>query len=285
MSIKRVLSVLVIAALFSFFVGLDSGYAADRQDGPEAAPSATEAEKRIDDAGRKGSIYDGAEYLIAQGIYEGNAVSEKDFQDNSGINPATSKAYSDRTIGRETASMLRVGITEQGPDGKIHVEAGINHDVLDAINEEAEALIPRKEAGTDRSLGLRRFNLTDLDEPQLDELTAIVAKHNLKNNAAVNIVAFESDFAQNQGQVLLNIVEELRDNQIAVIINATGSELNLIPGLQAKVEAGEIRIEVVAPESVAAIQFGEMFSNQKYVGLKGDLDKLRDAIAKGEVKA
>lgn len=284
MNMKKILSVLAIVALFSLFTALDSGYAfkslskVDLPDGPETTSGKAEAERRINEGGqRKGSIYDGASYMIASGIYEGNATSRKNFQNNSGNNPDTSKPYSDSTIGREVTSMLEVGIMKQDANGDLYVKAGINHDVLDAVNEKVEELIPRKEAGTDRALGLRRFNLADLPEETLRKISAIVEENNLKNNAAVNIVAFDSEFAENYGEALLNIIKELRPDQVPIIVNATGRMLNLIP------ELANIHIEAVEVNSPAAEQFAEMFTNQKNVGLKGTLDNLKTAIAEGKV--
>ena len=285
MSMRKMFSVLAIVTLFSLFATLDSGYAfkslsnVDRTDGAEGNIFKAETQKRVDDKKeRKGSIYDGASYLIANGIYEGNPVSRKNFQENSGINPDTGKPYSDSTISREVVSMKAANILVENTEGTLYVKAGINHDVLDVANEAIEKIIPRKEKGTGKALGLNRFNLADLEPDQLTAIAKIMEDANLKNQAAVNVVAFESEFAEQHGDVLLNIIKELRTDQVPVIVNATGRDLNLIPGL------ANIHIEPVEIDSPVAEQFAEMFANQKYVGLKGTLDGLKTAIAEGEVR-
>jgi len=275
---KKLLSISVLLMFFGVMLVADSGYALTqkgktRQGGDEAA-------ERLDEKGRprKGSIYDAESWLISTGLYEGNVFTRNDFQENSGINPATGKAYSDSTIDRELGSLVKVGLLKSDGHGNYYVPAGINHDVLDAINAEVEKLIPRKEAGTDRALGLRRFDLADLPAKTLQRISVIVEEKNLKNNTAVNIAAFDSEFAENHGEVLLNIIKELRPDQVPVIVNATGRKLSLIPGL------ANIHIEAVEVASPAAEQFAEMFENQKYVGLKGTIDSLKKAIAEGEVR-
>ena len=272
---KKLLSISVLLMFLGVMLAADSVYALPQKG--KTGQGADEAEGRLDKKGRKGSILDGAIWLIANGIYKNNPISKKDFRDKSGTNPATGEVYSPSTINREISSMLAIGLLEQDADGNLYVPAGINHDVLDAVNQEAEKLIPRKEAGTGQALGLARFNLTDLPAEKLDALKTIVGKTNLINNAAVKIVAFDSDFAENNGQALLNIVDNLRPDQIPVIINATGRELRVIP------ELSEIHVEPVKPGSTAAEEFAEMFTNQKYVGFKGTIDSLKKNIAEGKV--
>ena len=232
---------------------------------------------------RKGSIYDAVSYLIRSGVTAGSTITKRIFKDNSGNNPATDESYLDSTINREIKSAQRVGLIEQDKDGNLFVPIGINHDVLDAVNETAKELIPRKEAGTDTALGLARFDLTDLSTEKLDTLKAAVEKTNLINNVAVNIVSFNSDFAEKHGDNLLTIIDNLRPDQIPVIINATQEELSLIPALQEKITAGALHVEKVNPNSSAAEQFKEMFKNQDYVGLKGTIDDLRKGIREGNV--
>lgn len=272
---KRLLSISVLLLFLGVMLAADSGYALTPKG--KTPQGADEAEERLDKKGRKGSIYDGASYLIAEGAYENNSIAKGDFQDNSGINPATGKAYSASTINREVSSMLAIGLLEQNVDGNLYVPAGINQDVLDAVNQEAEKLIPRKEAGTGKALGLARYNLTDLSTEKLDALKTIVEKTNLINQEAVKIVAFESEFAESKGEVVLNIIKALRPDQMPVIINATGRKLDLIP------ELANIHIEAVEVGSPAAEEFAGMFANQRYVGFKGTIDGLKKNIAEGKV--
>lgn len=272
---KKLLSISVLLMFLGVMLAADSGYALPQKG--KTDQGADEAERRLNEKGRKGSIYDGASWLIANGVYENNPISKKDFQEKSGINPATGKAYSASTINREVSSMLAIGLLKQGADGNLYVPAGINQVVLDAVNQEAEKLIPRKEAGTGRALGLARFNLTDLSAEKLDTLKTIVEKTNLIDQEAIKIVAFESEFAESQGEVVLNIIKALRPDQMPVIINATGRKLDLIP------ELANIHIEAVEVGSPAAEEFAGMFANQKYVGFKGTIDGLKQNIAEGKV--
>jgi len=293
MSIKKLLSLSAIVVLLGIFIGLDSAYAssfmsnADRPDGAETKEGTEETERRIDekDKGRKGSIYDAISFMIAGGHYKDNAISRRDFQTNSGVNPATGEAYSDATIGRELQSSLRAGLLEQAANGDYYLPAGINQDVLDAINAEVgERIITRKEAGTDSALGLKRYNLTDLGPAKLDAIRAIVSRSSLTGNQNIQTIVFPASFAEAHGETLLEIVGSLRPDQQAIIISETGKQLNVIPELQTRIDAQEILLVPVQPGTPVATQFAEMFRDQNFIGFEADVDKIRLSIQQGEVR-
>jgi len=111
-----------------------------------------------------------------------------------------------------------------------------------------------------------------------------LAGSTLASNQKIQTIVFSADFAENQGERMLIMVDGLRPDQEAVIIIARGQGLKVIPGLQAKINSKEIKVEAVVPGTPAATYFAEKLKDEGFVGLENSLEDIRRSIREGEVR-
>lgn len=249
MKVGRFAAVLAMVMLLSIFAASNTIYAMDRPGGPEAWKAVEETES-------------------ATMVERLNTAGQADYAKDSEIVAILANFAAGRADQTKTEAALKskgVDLTEIAAVGGLLDELRPGGTSKRIVTAQMDA------KGTPADLGNKGGS--NIEEAR-----------RLASDAKTKTFPFSADFAQNSGQEMLDIIDQVVKPQkkIPVIITHPGQELTLIDSVQKRVDRKEIATVPVAPSSIAGKQFADAFKKHGFVALEMTLSEAKTAVESNE---